>query len=561
MTSDDQPPKTVVLGFDALDFEYLDRFSDSLPNFDRLRADGVEAPLRSTLPPWTGSAWPSMYTGTDPSHHGVFGFFRYDGYPDEGSVVSRDDVEAPALWNYLSADGIPSAVMNVPVTHPAEPIEGALIPGYLANESDPGHPEGIHEELSAGTGEEYRVYSRAEMSDDPDEKLAGYLDLIENRERAAVELLTGRDWRLAVVQVQKTDAVFHNFDDDGSFRAVYEAADHLLGAVLDAVDEEVNVVVCSDHGIGPVEGYRIHLNEVLRRHGYVETTDEGGRVALPSKKRGLVDGTGESDGTDAADGDGSEDGSAGDVSDRVLRRLAGAASRAGVTPGRVYAAAEYVGLEEWLLSLAPSAVTDAVSERVDWRASTAYCRSGTRLGVRINLQGRDPEGIVPPEEYDRIRSDLVDLLSDLTTPDGRPAFERVVPGEEVYDGPLSDRAPDVVTVPRGMDNSVSTALYGTEFLPVEKHDHKRRGVFLGAGPSFRDSLGQAELDLTDVAPLAMALLGRPVPERMTGRAPPDALDVPVERERYDGVAFGTDGRVGERDDDAVTDRLEDLGYL
>src|SRR6056297_483582 len=108
---------TVVVGFDALDFRYLDAFESSLPNFERLRSEGVEAPLESTFPPWTGSAWPSMYTGTDPSHHGTYGFFRHDNYPDEGDVVSRADVDAPALWNYCSSEGLSSVVCNVPVTH------------------------------------------------------------------------------------------------------------------------------------------------------------------------------------------------------------------------------------------------------------------------------------------------------------------------------------------------------------------------------------------------------------------------------------------------------------
>ena len=227
----------------------------------------------------------------------------------------------------------------------------------------------------------------------------------------------------------------------------------------------------------------------------------------------------------------------------------------------MYAAARSVGLESTLLSLTPSSVRDAVSETVDWRASRAYCRSGTRLGVRINLRGRDPAGVVPPEDYEDVRSDLLDLLSGLETPDGTPAFERVVPREAVYDGPFADRGPDVVTVPRGMNNTVSTALYGTAFLPVDTYDHKRRGVFLGAGPSFEGPPERDVLDLSDVAPVVMALLGRPVPTRMTGEVPPGLLGGPVERAAYGDVPYGTESVSDERDDDAVTDRLEDLGYL
>ncbi len=546
MTGDGESQKTIVLGFDALDFRYLDRFSDALPNFRRLREGGVEAPLTSTMPPWTGSAWPSMYTGTDPSHHGVFGFFRYDGYPDSGEIVSRSDVSAPALWNYVSSEGDSSVVLNVPVTHPAESIEGALVPGYLATEDDPGSPEGIREEISDSIGEEYRIYSQAELASDSDEKLRGYRDLIDLRRRSVLSLLEERDWRLAVVQVQKTDAVFHNFDDDEAFRAIYEAADELLGDVLDAVDDSVNVVVCSDHGIGPVQGYQIHVNEVLREHGYVEATDETDQLSLKSEKQRLV---GEAD-----DEPTEEDG------DAVLPRVVDGLSSVGITPQRVYATAKRFGVEDALVDLTPTSLGSVVSETVDWRASKAYCRKATRLGVRINLEGREPDGVVAPDDYEAVRDDLIDILSDLTTPDGKSAFDVVAPREEFYDGPYADRAPDVITIPRGMDNSLSTALYGQRFLPVDKHDHKRTGVFLGTGPAFEAGSDVESLSLDDVAPITMALLGLPVPERMTGQVPDDLLSTPAERAPYEHVEYGSRD-TADRSDAEVTERLEDLGYL
>ena len=106
---------TVILGLDALSIEYVDQFD--LPNIESLQERGVSASLRSTFPPWTGSAWPSIYTGVEPSHHGVYSFFDFsDGYPDEADLISRNDVRAPALWDYLSQVGTSSVVLNVPVT-------------------------------------------------------------------------------------------------------------------------------------------------------------------------------------------------------------------------------------------------------------------------------------------------------------------------------------------------------------------------------------------------------------------------------------------------------------
>ncbi|WP_254272279.1 alkaline phosphatase family protein [Haloarcula marina] len=548
MSGDDSSSRTIVFGFDALDFRYLDRYRESLPNFERLREGGFEAPLRSTHPPWTGSAWPSMYTGVDPSYHGAYGFFRYDGYPDQGELISRADVAAPAIWDFLSTEGVPSVVLNVPITHPAEPIEGVMIPGYIAQETVSGHPSGIREEVSGAIDEQYRIYSHAEKSSDGEERLKGYLDLIDTRKQAAKYLVREKEWEFAFVQVQKTDAVVHNFDDDAAFRQVYEAADDLMGTVLEEIAEPVNVIVCSDHGIGPVRGHRIFVNELLRRGGYLETTEGGATPSLGGRKSELVGETVDDDRDES-------------WATQMLSTVVDTLGRAGITPGRVYRTTTSLGVPPAVFKRLPEALVDATSKQVDWRQSRAYCRRHTRLGIRINLEGREPDGVVAPSEYEQVQREIVDLLERVETPDGQPAFDSVVRRQEFYDGPLADHGPDVVVRPRDMDNSLSDSLYGGEFVGVDKHDHKLDGVFVASGPAFDEDFEAERLSLTDVAPVVLAAMGRPVPERMTGTAPRDLLAASVRVRRFDDVPYARGSLHDQSSDGEVTERLEDLGYL
>lgn len=545
--------KTVVLGFDALDERYLDRFADSLPAITELRERGISCTLESTHPPWTGSAWPSMYTGTDPSHHGVFGFFRYDTYPDEGTLISRLDVRRPALWDYLSSEGVPSVVMNVPVTHPPDPITGVIIPGYLASEEERGHPEEIRDELSREIGEAYTIYSSGEVSDDLEEKFEGYLALVDQRRKAGLALLENYEWELAVLQVQKTDAVFHNFDDDERFREMYAAADRFVADVLEAVDEETNVILCSDHGIGPVTGYQIHVNEILREHGFVETTDRATRPSLSTEKASLV-----GDEVEDQSVDSNTDPSAFEAGLLAVGRIV---SKFGIDPAAVYSVAERIGLEKTLLRHTPEFLREAAVERVDWRTSKAYCADGSRMGIRINLAGREPEGTVAPSEYERVREELIEVLTAVETPDGEPAFEFVCRREEMYDGPYAKDGPDILFLPTEMNHTISTKLYGRRFVSIDDHDHKRDGTFVGYGPGFADDIEGDRLSLTDVAPITMALLGRPVPTVMTGTVPDELLVGETIRADYGEVDHGTVTVEPTTDDEQVTERLEDLGYL
>jgi predicted AlkP superfamily phosphohydrolase/phosphomutase len=65
----------------------------------------------------------------------------------------------------------------------------------------------------------------------------------------------------------------------------------------------------------------------------------------------------------------------------------------------------------------------------------------------LNLEGREPRGSVPEDEYDEARDELKAELERLAGPDGNPVADRVVTKEEAFRGDHSDIAPDLVVVP------------------------------------------------------------------------------------------------------------------
>lgn len=546
MTS--EGPRTVVLGFDALAFEFLDEFEDELANFGQLRANGIEAPLTSTHPPWTGSAWPSMYTGTDPSMHNAFGFFDYEGsYPDEAPIISRNDVQQPAIWNYLTSIDEPAIVLNVPVTHPAESLTGALIPGYLASADSDGFPKDIRNELDEALGEEYTIYSDAEMAKDKEQKLKSYVDLVNLRARAAKYLLQNWDWSVAIIQVQKTDAVFHNFTKPTAFKRIYKAADDLIGTILECT-ENPNIIVCSDHGIGLTNGYKIFINDYLREHGFVRVDPSGNNsgTSLSSVKQSIVNPS-------------EDDSQKPNYVNRALSTGITRLSEVGVTPAKILQVAQRIGLESELKRVTPSNLRSAAEQTVDWRNSIAYCRAVGELGVRINLEGRDSSGIVAQADYESVRSELITLLSSLQTPDGRQAFEFVDRAESVNYSSDPGSGPDVVFRPRDMNHLVLPGLIGEQFLPLNEFNHKVEGVFIGSGPSFDSTATLETLSLVDVAPIIMASTGFAIPDRMIGTVSHELLSIPIEKLPYPDVEYGSSDSANRSDD--IESRLEDLGYL
>src|SRR5262249_48629019 len=66
--------KLVVIGLDGGTESVLGLPEAGCRNIDAVRAEGASAVLRSTVPPITAAAWPSMMTGWNPGRHGMYDF-------------------------------------------------------------------------------------------------------------------------------------------------------------------------------------------------------------------------------------------------------------------------------------------------------------------------------------------------------------------------------------------------------------------------------------------------------------------------------------------------------
>jgi predicted AlkP superfamily phosphohydrolase/phosphomutase len=526
--------RTLVVGLDAACQSVLEPMfaDDALPTLASLFE--WSAPLESQIPPWTASAWPSLYTGRNPGRHGVFDFLSFEG--DDWDVVNSSDLRARTVWEYLDDAGYTSVVVNAPVTHPPRPIDGAVVPGYLAPESPTCHPEGLLADLRAELGE-YRVYADRETDERlPDEeRVAAYRRLTELRGEAFSHLTDRFDPDFGFLQFQKTDAVFHDFPgDEDSVRAVYEAVDAALENVLATADPDI-VIVASDHGIGPYDGHEIGVNELLRREGLAET---GTDATVPSwfqvKDEQLV--------ADA----GGEDG--------LLTRLAGLAGRVGLTYQRGRGILERLGLAEFVGRYVSVGAVAAASESVSFRNSPAYLRSPSELGVRLNVADRDPDGVVPESEYEAVRATVVDLLTDLETPAGDPVFETVAPRERYVEGPYAEEAVDVFCVPADFEHGLSVHV-GRLFDDPEPYNHKRHGIVAASGAVDTDAPVRSP-HLFDIAPTVLATFGLAPDTAMDG----DPLPVVSAPDADSYPAFDPADRV-RTDSSGVENRLSDLGYL
>jgi predicted AlkP superfamily phosphohydrolase/phosphomutase len=137
-------PRVIVLGFDGLDFGLTrDLMAQGrLPNLSRLAAEGMFAPLGTSLPPQSPVAWSTFITGRDPGVHGIFDFVQRDPktlVPYLSTTVTiqgsyaipvgpwRFPLKAGrvellrsgrAFWEDTQAHGFPSTIIRMPANFP-----------------------------------------------------------------------------------------------------------------------------------------------------------------------------------------------------------------------------------------------------------------------------------------------------------------------------------------------------------------------------------------------------------------------------------------------------------
>jgi len=163
-TPDEVSGRTIVLGFDGMDPQLVQRWMDDglMPNFARLAESGSFQSLATTNPAQSPVAWSSFATGTGPGEHGIFDFLRRStdsyvpdfsisetqatkytidmfGYkiPTEGGDIVNRRIGEP-FWMTAENTGLNATILRVPVTYPPDPVfhmlSGMGVPDLLGSQ-------------------------------------------------------------------------------------------------------------------------------------------------------------------------------------------------------------------------------------------------------------------------------------------------------------------------------------------------------------------------------------------------------------------------------------------
>jgi predicted AlkP superfamily phosphohydrolase/phosphomutase len=561
--------KVLVIGLDGATFDLMKPWAAEgyLPTLAGLMEEGAHAPLRSVMQPISPQAWSSFLTGKNPGKHGVFGFTseRIEGKYSWRPCTSRTRRGA-ALWDILGSHKLRSGFFFVPLTYPPPAIDGVLIGGL----GTPGprsqftYPPELKERLAATSGLE-RILEPAITGRTAVQYVRDLLESIEWQTQIVTTLMKAEDLDLTVVVYGQSDRAQHFFwkqmDDTypghdpnepaetrGAIKAIYQKLDQAIAEFRQLVSPETTVIVMSDHGAGPY--YRdFYLNNWLAQEGllsYRQGTDLFTSNLVPRAGRNAV---------------------------RWARRALPRQVRGYLRP--IVQGGSLSGL--WATMNSPDTLG------IDWEHTKVYS-VGAYGNLMLNQRGREPLGTVEPgSESTQLLAELTRKLLALEDPEtGKPVVEAVYHPEDLFQGPYVDNAPDLLLQLRDGAYHVkpgSVAKSGDIFgltnrfksVPLDHSGiHRLYGVMLAYGPAIRNGTEMTDVEIIDLAPTILHLLGLPIPDDMDGKVLTEMLNAAYQAshplhhvEAPSETISGEDQSDGYSAEEAaeIEERLKSLGYL
>jgi predicted AlkP superfamily phosphohydrolase/phosphomutase len=255
-----------------------------MPHVRDLLRRSIHGTLRSIDPPITVPAWAVMFSGMDPGTLGVYGFRhrRPGSYWDTYIPTSRTILQ-PQVWDRLSRIGKRVCVIGMPPGYPPTPVNGIYISDFLTPDSakDYVYPASLRDEIErVSGGYEFDVTFRAE---DRERIGAQLVEMTRKHFTVARHLWAKERWDFFALHEIGPDRIHHTFwkyfderhpryEANATYRAIvedyYAMLDEEIGRLIAGVDEDVQVLILSDHGSQAMQGC-FCINEWLIEKGFL----------------------------------------------------------------------------------------------------------------------------------------------------------------------------------------------------------------------------------------------------------------------------------------------------
>jgi predicted AlkP superfamily phosphohydrolase/phosphomutase len=459
------PDKLAVIGLDCLTPQFLyGNWLEEMPNLKKLITEGISGNMVSTIPPITVPAWTTMMTSYDPGMLGFYGFRNRKSYAyEELYFANANAVKAKTVWNHLSRNRLRSIVLGVPQTYPPKPLNGLMVSSFLTpnKEVTYTYPPELASEIDRIADGDYIIDVKEFRTNEKRKLLEEIYLMTERRFKVFRHLIENEEWDFAMMVEMGPDRIHHAF---------WRFCDH-EHRLFEKGNEYENVI----------HDYYIYLDKEI------------GRVldVLPPDTSVIV------------------------VSDHGAKSM-----RGGICINEYF-------IEEGLLALKdyPDEPKSLKPAMIDWKNTRVWGEGGYYARIFLNVQGREPEGVIPGSEYESFKREIKQKLEALTDENGENIGTKVFLPEETYRVCLNI-PPDLIAY-LGDLNWRSAGSVGQKRIHIFENDtgpddanHAQEGIFVWhnrAKPVDPSRPEKDKFSIYDIAPSILDFFSIEVPEDMIGR--------------------------------------------
>ena len=282
--------KLIVIGVDGMDYDVVLKLKKDLPNIYAMMKQNGCPHLRSVFPADTTPAWTTIYTGLDPSEHGIINFVNMADRTNTYKAFEFTDeaFKGKTFWDSLNSKGYKCTVLLPMNIKKGWDINGLMItrPNEGRMAVYPRECTNVYKPRADILGSEIEFTS--------EKLLETVKENFENKfieeNRLTMTALQDEDCDLFFTYFSTLDGIQHSFwrhfdekhpEYPGNSKykdaipRMYKAIDACIGEIKKKFPHTPMLVI-SDHGHGARPVYVARVNEMLRREGYLAQKSSDG---------------------------------------------------------------------------------------------------------------------------------------------------------------------------------------------------------------------------------------------------------------------------------------------
>jgi predicted AlkP superfamily phosphohydrolase/phosphomutase len=524
--------KIVFIGIDAADWDIIFPLvkQGKMPNLATIMENGAWANLKSFGGTSSPIVWTTIATGKMPDKHGISDFIVKDRNSNETRPIDRTYRKTKALWNMFSDFGVRVGVIDWLITFPPEDVNGYVIANLMFGESHKSNPPDVQE-----------YYEQELTLKHPERKMDSDAIWKKKQKMTWDEMIAEQSYtiyyaeQVALAMNRKYDVDFmavytHAVDEIQHFFWKFRAPEYFQDPIWELNQEDVE-----KYG-GVIDDFYVRADEMIGRfmkpnHTIMVVSDHG---SVPYKK------------------------------DRT-----------------------YFQINRLLESAGFLTFVDNRKEETDFSKSRAYeggfSRWSRKIGVSVNLEGREARGVVPAASFEKMVDELISELSTIKIAEtDQPIFRQVVRVGEYEKKDELVANMDIVFIQSDAllySNPAHHIALNDKRYPLADYldygkasgGHSLHGIFAAAGEGIKPGR-VSDSKVADVTPTLLHMMGLPVGKDMDGSVIKEMFteeylkDNPIRYvESHDAIGEGLAQKEEERGASTVNDevkaKLRALGYI